>query len=204
MVAAARVSSCALRWLPMVRRPHPRSAARLCETCWIGCAGKERPDERSDWRRHGYLFLRAPHARQGRHVFGGRKPGLGRAKNYLEQALNRRGGIGAPLLAETAKACGYELVLAGRGEALHIDAAPNPGTEGQGQDVPTADTSAKAGNQQPKPRKGSFPLFGSPSVTWDPFMDGQELLAITEPYESPTFYHIGQHGDGTWHVLSVE
>lgn len=113
---------------------------------------------------------------------------MGRPSSYLEQALKRKGGIGAPALAEIAQSCGYELLLVGRGETLHIDPAHEDEAE----------------NAQKKPRKGSFPLYGNPSITWDPFIDGQELLAITEPYESPTFYHIGQHDDGTWHVLSVE
>ena len=113
---------------------------------------------------------------------------MGRANGYVDQSLKRRGGIGAPTLAEIAQACGYELQLVGRGETLRIDLAP----------------ASEAENTQKTPRKGSFPLFGNPSVTWDPFRDGQELLAITEPYESPTFYHVGQHEDGSWHVLSVE
>lgn len=113
---------------------------------------------------------------------------MGRANGYVDQSLKRRGGIGAPTLAEIAQACGYELQLVGRGETLRIDPAP----------------ASEAENTQKTPRKGSFPLFGNPSVTWDPFRDGQELLAITEPYESPTFYHVGQHEDGSWHVLSVE
>ena len=106
---------------------------------------------------------------------------MGRPSIYLEQALKRKGGIGAPALAEVAQSCGYELLLVGRGETLHIDPAHEDEAE----------------NAQKKPRKGSFPLYGNPSITWDPFIDGQELLAITEPYESPTFYHIGQHDDGT-------
>lgn len=113
---------------------------------------------------------------------------MGRPSSYLEQALKRKGGIGAPALAEIAQSCGYELLLVGQGETLHVDPAHE----------------SEAESSQKKPRKGSFPLYGNPSITWDPFIDGQELLAITEPYESPTFYHIGQHDDGTWHVLSVE
>lgn len=113
---------------------------------------------------------------------------MGRANGYVDQSLKRKGGIGAPALAEIAQACGYELQLVGRGETLNIDPA----------------NKSEAENTQKTPRKGSFPLFGNPSVTWDPFRDGQEPLAITEPYESPTFYHVGQHEDGSWHVISVE
>lgn len=67
-----------------------------------------------------------------------------------------------------------------------------------------ASRSMRASYQQAEPRKGSMPLFGNSDTTWDAFTDGSELLAITDPYEFPVFYHIGQRGDGTWHVLSVE
>lgn len=47
---------------------------------------------------------------------------IGRAHSYVGQALRGKGGIGAPVLAEIAQACGYELLLVGRGETLRIDA----------------------------------------------------------------------------------
>lgn len=67
-----------------------------------------------------------------------------------------------------------------------------------------ASRSMRASYQQAKPRKGSMPLFGNSDTTWSIFTDGKELLAVTDPYEFPVFYHIGQREDGTWHVLSVE
>lgn len=67
-----------------------------------------------------------------------------------------------------------------------------------------ASRSLKASYQQARPRKGSMPLFGNREVTWDVFTDGRELLAVTDPYEFPVFYHIGKREDGTWHVLAVE
>lgn len=57
---------------------------------------------------------------------------MGRAHSYMGQALKRKGGIGAPVLAEIAQACGYELLLVGRGETLHIDPATE--TEGKPED----------------------------------------------------------------------
>lgn len=113
---------------------------------------------------------------------------MGRANGYVDQSLKRKGGIGAPALAEIAQACGYELQLVGRGETLRID----PSNE------------READNTQKAPRKGSMSLFGNGSVTWDVFADGSELFAVTDPYEFPAFYHIGQREDGSWHVLSVE
>ncbi len=113
---------------------------------------------------------------------------MGRANGYVDQSLKRRGGIGAPTLAEIAQACGYELQLVGRGETLSIDPA----------------NTSEAENTQKTPRKGSMPLFGSGDITWSIFRDGSELLAVTDPYESPIFYHVGQCEDGKWHVLSVE
>ncbi|MDD7583842.1 hypothetical protein [Tractidigestivibacter sp.] len=62
----------------------------------------------------------------------------------------------------------------------------------------------RASYRQREPRKGSMPLFGNGNVTWDAFADGRELLAVTDPYEFPVFYHVGQREDGSWHVLSVE
>lgn len=56
---------------------------------------------------------------------------MGRAHSYMGQALKRKGGIGAPVLAEIAQACGYELLLVGRGETLHIDATQGQETEGK-------------------------------------------------------------------------
>lgn len=67
-----------------------------------------------------------------------------------------------------------------------------------------ASRSMRASYQQSQPRKGSMSLFGNGSVTWDAFTDGSELLAVTDPYEFPVFYHVGQREDGSWHVLSVE
>ncbi len=67
-----------------------------------------------------------------------------------------------------------------------------------------ASRSMRESYQQAKPRKGSMPLFGNREVTWGIYTDGRELLAVTDPYEFPTFYHIGQRDDGLWHVLSVE
>jgi hypothetical protein len=67
-----------------------------------------------------------------------------------------------------------------------------------------ASRSLKATYQHQEPRKGGMPLFGNRDVTWDVFTDGRELLAVTDPYEFPTFYHVGRREDGTWHVLSVE
>lgn len=46
---------------------------------------------------------------------------MGRAHSYMGQALKRKGGIGAPVLAEIAKACGYTLQLVGHGETLTLD-----------------------------------------------------------------------------------
>ena len=113
---------------------------------------------------------------------------MGRANGYVDQSLKRKGGIGAPALAEIAQACGYKLQLVGRGETLSIDPA----------------NKSEAENTQKAPRKGSMPLFGSGDTTWSIFTDGSELLAVTDPYEFPVFYHIGQCEDGKWHVLSVE
>jgi hypothetical protein len=67
-----------------------------------------------------------------------------------------------------------------------------------------ASRSMRASYQQSQPRKGSMTLFGNGSVTWDAFTDGHELMAVTDPYEFPVFYHVGQREDGKWHVLSVE
>jgi hypothetical protein len=67
-----------------------------------------------------------------------------------------------------------------------------------------ASRSMRASYQQAEPRKGSMPLFGNSDTTWDAFTDGKELLAVTDPYEFPVFYHIGQRDDGSWHVTSVE
>lgn len=67
-----------------------------------------------------------------------------------------------------------------------------------------ASRSLKASYEQAMPRKGSMPLFGNSDTTWGIYTDGRELLAVTDPYEFPVFYHIGQREDGTWHVLSVE
>lgn len=67
-----------------------------------------------------------------------------------------------------------------------------------------ASRSLKASYEQARPRKGGMPLFGNRDTTWGIYTDGRELLAVTDPYEFPVFYHIGQRGDGTWHVLSVE
>ena len=61
-----------------------------------------------------------------------------------------------------------------------------------------------ASYQQAEPRKGSMPVFGNDESTWSAFSDGHELMAVTDPYEFPVFYHIGQREDGKWHVLSVE
>lgn len=113
---------------------------------------------------------------------------MGRANGYVDQSLKRKGGIGAPALAEIAQACGYKLQLAGRGETLNIDPA----------------NKSEAENTQKTPRKGRMSLFGNGSVTWDVFADDSELFAVTDPYEFPAFYHIGQREDGSWHVLSVE
>lgn len=38
---------------------------------------------------------------------------MGRANGYVDQSLKRKGGIGAPTLAEIAQVCGYELQLVG-------------------------------------------------------------------------------------------
>ena len=46
---------------------------------------------------------------------------MGRAHSYMGQALKRKGGIGAPVLAEIAQACGYTLQLVGHGETLTLD-----------------------------------------------------------------------------------
>jgi hypothetical protein len=113
---------------------------------------------------------------------------MGRANGYVDQSLKRKGGIGAPALAEIAQACGYELQLVGRGETLNIDPA----------------NKSEAENTQKTPRKGRLTLIGNSDVTWDSFTDGSELFAVTDPYEFPAFYHIGQREDGSWHVLSVE
>ena len=67
-----------------------------------------------------------------------------------------------------------------------------------------ASRSMRESYQQAKPRKGSMPVFGNDESTWSAFSDGTELLAVTDPYEFPVFYHVGQREDGKWHVLSVE
>lgn len=61
-----------------------------------------------------------------------------------------------------------------------------------------------AGDQQQESRRGSMPLFGNSDTIFDVFRDGDELIAVTDPYEFPVFYHIGQREDGSWHVLEVE
>ena len=67
-----------------------------------------------------------------------------------------------------------------------------------------ASRSMRASYQQAEPRKGRLTLIGNSETTWDVFTDGRELFAVTDPYEFPVFYHIGQCEDGKWHVLSVE
>lgn len=67
-----------------------------------------------------------------------------------------------------------------------------------------ASRSMRASYQQAEPRKGRLTLIGNSETTWDVFTDGSELFAVTDPYEFPVFYHIGQREDGSWHVLSVE
>lgn len=67
-----------------------------------------------------------------------------------------------------------------------------------------ASRSLKASYEQAMPRKGSMPLFDNRDTTWGIYTDERELLAVTDPYEFPVFYHVGQREDGTWHVLSVE
>lgn len=58
--------------------------------------------------------------------------------------------------------------------------------------------------EQKKPREGRMIIPSDPDTTWDAFVEGDELVAVTKPYEAPTFYHIGQREDGSWHVLQVE
>ena len=67
-----------------------------------------------------------------------------------------------------------------------------------------ASRSMRASYQQAEPRKGRLTLIGNSETTWDVFSDGSELFAVTDPYEFPVFYHVGQRDDGSWHVLSVE
>lgn len=67
-----------------------------------------------------------------------------------------------------------------------------------------ASRSMRASYQQAEPRKGRLTLIGNSETTWDVFTDGSELFAVTDPYEFPVFYHVGQRDDGTWHVLYVE
>ena len=67
-----------------------------------------------------------------------------------------------------------------------------------------ASRSMRASYQQAEPKKGSMPVFGNDESTWSAFADDSELLAVTDPYEFPVFYHVGQREDGSWHVLSVE
>ena len=67
-----------------------------------------------------------------------------------------------------------------------------------------ASRSMRASYQQAEPRKGRLTLIGNSETTWDVFSDGSELFAVTDPYEVPVFYHVGQRDDGSWHVLSVE
>lgn len=52
---------------------------------------------------------------------------MGRAHSYMGQALKRKGGIGAPVLAEIAQACGYRLQLVGHGEVLELDGTRREG-----------------------------------------------------------------------------
>lgn len=67
-----------------------------------------------------------------------------------------------------------------------------------------ASRSMRASYQQAEPRKGRLTLIGNSETTWDVFTDGRELFDVTDPYEFPVFYHVGQREDGKWHVLSVE
>lgn len=67
-----------------------------------------------------------------------------------------------------------------------------------------ASRSMRASYERRGPRMGRLTLIGNNDVTWDVFTDGRELLAVTDPYEFPVFYHVGQRDDGTWHVTSVE
>lgn len=48
---------------------------------------------------------------------------LGKAHSYMTSLLKRKGGIGAPVLATIADACGYDLMLVPRdgGEPIVID-----------------------------------------------------------------------------------
>ncbi len=67
-----------------------------------------------------------------------------------------------------------------------------------------ASENQESSRREQKPRKGKLPYVTNMEISWDAFLEGDELVAVTEPYEAPTFYHIGQREDGFWHVLEVE
>ena len=96
---------------------------------------------------------------------------MGRANGYVDQSLKRRGGIGAPTLAEIAQACGYELQLVGRGETLRIDPAP----------------ASEAENTQKTPRKGSsLAIQASHGIRSGMARSSWQLRSHTNPPRSTT------------------